>query len=105
MKKLRCPFPLCAKSYRSQFTQRRHLEAFHYRTKRFTCLLCEKSFAYGHTLCKHDRRVHPNTLISATQIPLLTSLLHFCQDPDFKPVCKSLEKPQALRVRRLWLPH
>jgi len=85
MKKLKCS--ICPKTYRSRFTLRRHVEAFHYRTKRFACEHCDKSFAYRHTLRKHVQRVHsPPTIETAqfTEIPLLTTLLRYCQDPDMK---------------------
>jgi len=90
MKKHSCPIPQCSKTYRSRFTLRRHLEAFHYRTKRFSCQQCDKSFAYRHTLRKHIGRVHITPIIislSTTEIPLLTALLRFCLDPEFKPAC------------------
>lgn len=82
MKKLRCTVPNCSKSYMSRFTLRRHLEAFHLRTKRFACSECEKSFAYRHTLRHHVAREHP---VLPFTIPLLTDLLAYSKDESMRP--------------------
>jgi len=84
MKKLKCPVPRCTKIYRSRFILCRHVHAFHYRPKRCACQLCDK-----HTLCKHTSRVHANTTV--TEIPMLTSLLRFCTDPELKLSCEPSE--------------
>lgn len=96
MKKLKCPISQCRKTYRSRFTLRRHVQAYHYRTKRFACERCDKSFAYRHTLRKHIRRIHSNTP-ATTEIPQLTHLLRFCSDPELNPFYVSpVEEQQRL---------
>jgi uncharacterized Zn-finger protein len=74
--------PNCLKTYTSRFTLRRHVEAFHLRTKRFSCPQCPKSFAYRHTLRHHITREHSHQPIV---IPRLTDLLIYAKDQSFRP--------------------
>ena len=107
MKKLKCPIPHCLKAYRSRFTLRRHVEAFHYRSNRFSCQQCDKSFAYRHTLRKHVNRAHNNPInpvTSTSKIPLLTSLLRFSKDPEFNPMCKPARQVSSVSVNMAVIP-
>ena len=75
--------PNCLKAYISRFTLRRHVEAYHLRTRRFSCQQCAKSFAYRHTLRHHIAREHQSPPMC---IPRLTDMLIYAKDESLKAV-------------------
>ncbi len=56
--KIPCKFPGCAREFKSRWDERRHLRAVHYKSKPFSCDLCDKTFGYKHHVTSHMKRAH-----------------------------------------------
>jgi len=95
--KSRCPYDDCNKSLSSKFNLQRHIDTCHLRIKRFECEVCFKRFASKQNLREHefihgegasDDSIVPELLTGlreAIEIPRLSDLLSYSNDPMFRP--------------------
>lgn len=94
--KVRCPYHSCTRSLSSKFNLQRHVDTCHLHIKRFECTVCFKLFASKQNLHEHlfihgeevpeDSPVPMLTgLREKIEVPKLTALLTFSNDPLFRP--------------------